>query len=175
MGFKAQEAVVPLDWDFRPHVDAHGTTPEPTNEQIMRFVSRFRGRVDAVRRKALAKLQEEQELAKGRSEEELDAERARWATIDWPEGLALIEAELKSDEQVEQGEELAKQLAVDVEKLTNGCPSAEQIMQLPGRIRAAYFGWIVGQLTNPESWAADTNSSQALELGGSLGTSPVGT
>lgn len=34
MGFKAQEVVEELTYDFRPHNDANGTIPEPTAAQI---------------------------------------------------------------------------------------------------------------------------------------------
>lgn len=37
MGFTASTAVEPLNYDFTPHVDAQGTIPEPTNQQIEEF------------------------------------------------------------------------------------------------------------------------------------------
>lgn len=37
MGFKASDAVQPLDYDFRPFVDVYGVTPEPSNKQMVDF------------------------------------------------------------------------------------------------------------------------------------------
>ncbi len=40
-GFDAAEFVEPLDWSFRPHVDASGTTPEPSDRQLAKFARDF--------------------------------------------------------------------------------------------------------------------------------------
>jgi hypothetical protein len=37
VSFTAAEAVPEETWDFRPHVDAHGTIPEPTEEHLKTF------------------------------------------------------------------------------------------------------------------------------------------
>jgi len=37
VSFTAAEAVPAETWDFRPHVDAHGTIPEPPDEELKQF------------------------------------------------------------------------------------------------------------------------------------------
>lgn len=37
MGFVATEVVEEMTYDFRPHADASGTIPEPSNKQVERF------------------------------------------------------------------------------------------------------------------------------------------
>lgn len=77
MGFTAEGAIAPLDFDFRPFVDAHGVTPEPSAEQLRRFRYQLRevsgaateGAKDVAER--LAGMSEEEFAA--RDEEFLDA------------------------------------------------------------------------------------------------------
>jgi hypothetical protein len=38
MAFKANTTVHALDYDFRPHVDAVGTTPEPSDKAVRHFL-----------------------------------------------------------------------------------------------------------------------------------------
>lgn len=38
MAFDAGKVVDALVWDFRPYVDAHGTTPEPTDKAVRHFL-----------------------------------------------------------------------------------------------------------------------------------------
>lgn len=40
-GFKADEVVQKLEWDFRPHVDASGVVPEPSTEKVGTFFSQL--------------------------------------------------------------------------------------------------------------------------------------
>ena len=42
MGFSAESAVEPLDYDLRPYVDAQGTVPEPTHEQVQALFKALR-------------------------------------------------------------------------------------------------------------------------------------
>jgi hypothetical protein len=37
MGFDASKIIEKLDYDFRPYVNASGTTPEPSEKQITEF------------------------------------------------------------------------------------------------------------------------------------------
>lgn len=147
MGFKAQEAVSALDWDFNPWVKARGTTPEPSNREITTFIRDYNLLLESVRRTQLAKLDKakseinESEEVAGNREQEL----ARWAEMSWEQGLEALEAELEAENQGD-GEELALKLAEMVAKVAHDTPTVDQIMGLPGRIRAAYFGWFVGQM-----------------------------
>jgi hypothetical protein len=36
VGFNAAKAIGTLDWDLRPHLDAHGRTPEPSRKAVRR-------------------------------------------------------------------------------------------------------------------------------------------
>lgn len=168
MGFDAKEAVPALDWDFRPYVEASGTTPEPSNQEIVRYMTRVRSIIEAARRTAMAQIEDETERAKKMTEEELDAVRARWAGVGWKEGVEILEAEIPLDASA-QGQEMVRAMAENVEKMSKGSPTADQIMGLPGRIRSQYLGWLTGQLTDPESQAVGTRPSLSLVPGGASG------
>lgn len=46
--------------------------------------------------------------------------------------------------------EIATKMAALFGSLCQECPSTEQILELPYRKRQAFYGWVVGQLANPE-------------------------
>lgn len=164
MGFKAEEAVPALEWDFRPYVDAHGTTPEPSNDAINRYVTKWRQHMEAASKTLQAQLDQQEERDKKLTEEELQAQREKWAGLSWEDGVAILEQE--DGDQTERALELVRRIAAEVERLSSGCPTAAQVMELPGRVRAKYLGWLLGQLTNPEASAAGTSSSPSLVPGG---------
>lgn len=158
MGFKADDAVPALEWDFRPFVDAHGVSPEPSNKAIYQFNQQFRSTVDAVLRVKKALIQQEIKKLEGRPPEELEAELAKWAKLEWQEATDLMLTEISSVMPSEEVLAIADRQCELVAELLQNCPTKEQISGLPGRIKAAYLGWIVGQVMSPELAAVDTNS-----------------
>lgn len=168
MGFDAGQEVPPLDWDFTKYAgeDAKGTTPEPSNKAITTFVSQFRSLKEAVYRTISARVLAEQGRLKDQTDEERQADYDRWAAMSWQQGLEVLELEVAKEGTVSESEDLARQMAESAAKLCSDCPNVEQILALPGRLRSAYFGWLVGQVSDPESWAAGTKGSQVLLPGG---------
>lgn len=48
MGFKADKVVKKLEWDFRPFLDEHGTTPEPTDDQVIELQEQQRANLESL-------------------------------------------------------------------------------------------------------------------------------
>lgn len=157
-GFKADDAVPKLEWDFTKYVSgAKGVSPEPGNLALLQFNMRMRSLVDAERRIVTAQLTKETQKAEGASKEEKQALLDRWATMDLDAGATVSLDELAAIMPAEEGERLHRKQAELVAELLQNSPSVDQIMGLPGRIRQAYFGWIAGQLMDPEFGAAGTS------------------
>jgi len=157
--FKAEDAVPKLEWDFTRWVpDAKGVSPEPSNMALLAFNAEMRALVDAEARIKKAQIILAMERSGGLSDEEKKAELDRWANLGLAEGTAEALEEVLAILPPEDGEKLNEKQAVLVAGLLNGCPSVDQIMGLPGRVRQAYFGWIAGQLMDPEFGAAGSNS-----------------
>lgn len=121
MAFKAETAALALDWDFRPYVKAHGTTPEPTDAQVRKMNAALRASTLAV------------------TGDDFDPDDRAAA--------ARIFAKL-TDEQLAAMEE-SNLDAITV--VTGDCPSREQIDQLPFRIKRAYIKSLIQDLNDPES------------------------
>lgn len=166
MGFNAAEVVPKLEYDFRPHVNAHGVTPEPSGEKQAEFVTRFHNLMLSIQRVGMARIEAERERVDKLTEEERQAQLDQWAGLSWDQALAMIEADSNVNQDMGDPETSARQMAELVEEMSAGAPSADEIMQLPGRIRSAYFGWIVGQLSDPELWAAASKKPLAALLNG---------
>lgn len=159
MGFKADSAVPKLDWDFTKYVPgAKGTSPEPSNLNLLRFNIQMRSLTEAEARRFKSMALREQDKLTGMSAEERQADIEKWAAIDPEGGTAEVIAELMAIVPPEEGERIAGEQAKLVAEVFQDCPSVEQIMALPGRIRLAYVGWVVGQLMSPEFGAVDTSS-----------------
>lgn len=158
MGFKADDAVPKLEWDFTKYVaGAKGVSPEPSNMALLSFSIRMKSLGESeLRTKRSQALLAAKELD-GRSAEEKHAEVERWAAMDPGVGPAEILAELMEYVPPEEGERIATEQAKLVAEVFDNCPTVDQIMALPGRIRMAYIGWVAGQLMNPEFGAAGTN------------------
>lgn len=109
MGFTATQAVPTLDYDFRPHVDAKGTVPEPSRavlDQAAKAMREFR------------------------------------------------DASYANDGDEEKQNELLEEALAVVEELTSGKPSLTEMKELfntAPRVFWAFFGWLLGQMTNPEA------------------------
>lgn len=156
-GFKADEAVEKLEWDFTRYNGGRGVSGEPSHEALVRFQRKYGAFVEALRRYGQAIQLREQKRLDAMSEEERRAELERLAASSfedlraeaWEQGMALLPDEERAGRVREMTEMVAE--------VFENNPSVEQIEKLPGRVRAAYFGWVVGQLINPESGAVGTN------------------
>lgn len=62
-GFDAAGAVEPLDWNFRPHVDASGTIPEPTDSQVTKLMETLRLVIGEQPLERLSKMSEDEQRA----------------------------------------------------------------------------------------------------------------
>lgn len=159
MGFKADEAVSKLEWDFTAYVPgAKGTSPEPSTEALLEFNLSMRALAEAEVRVRKSQMMQEAERLNGRSKEDKLAEVERWAALSSEAGTAEILDELVSIVSIEDGVRLARRQADLVSGVLQNCPTADQIMGLPMRVRSAYMGWIAGQLMSPELGAVGTNS-----------------
>jgi len=152
-GFDAGAEVDPLDYDFTtikaiPNdvreilQDAKGTIPEPSNDQVNKFL-----------RSQRAKLEEA-----GVNVKDFDP-------TDQQKSMLVI-AQAMVDASPETVDKIAAGMVDAVAELCGGRPTREQIDALPVRIRTAFFGWLMGQLTNPESAAGGTKPALAVVRAG---------
>lgn len=159
MGFKAEDAVPKLEWDFTAYVpDAKGVSPEPSTEALLQFNLSMRALAEAELRVKKSMALQEADKLNDRSNEEKQAEVERWASMDFEGGAIEVLAELARFVSVEEGVRIARRQAELVAKLLQDSPTADQIMQLPMRVRTAYMGWTAGQLMDPELGAAGTST-----------------
>jgi hypothetical protein len=150
MGFKATEATSKLEWDFRPYLDAHGVSPEPSGTALWTFQQNWTNTANAARRTAVSRAALLDKEEQKKSSDEIAAELADWAAMDWEQAVQAT-ADMMGGLYGEVNlDELHGRLAALVDSVTGSCPSQEQIMALPGRVRAAYLGWFAGELTDPE-------------------------
>ncbi len=120
---KPEEYVVMLDYDFRPHVNASGRTPEPTEDMIYDFQEKVRS------------------TAKLLGRDDIDPNDQQ-ATVRFIRSLS-------KDEMKQVNSEIFKAIAT----LTQGRPSYEDMMALNQnayRLGQAYIGSLMGDLLNPK-------------------------
>lgn len=126
MAFKAEGAVEALDWDFRPYVNAHGTTPEPTDEQVRKMNQALREATMAVTGK----------------------------DIDPTDRVALARIFNKlTDEQLKAMED-ANLDAIGI--VCGDNPARKQIEGLPYRYKRLYIKSLIQDLNDPEGQATAT-------------------
>lgn len=125
-GFKAAEAVDPLDFDFGEYGPS-GTIPEPSREQIDAF---WEGRRHILEEAGIN-----------------FAELEGFDPNDPHSRQALVKAfaEIPADKR----KQMAPASIDNVAALCSGEPSKEVITKLPGRVQDAFFGWLMGMLSNP--------------------------
>lgn len=140
MGFDAGSAVEALDYDFTAYVaDARGTIPEPSQPKLERFADELREIATTGGITEIVKLGEDP------SQEQLVA-----ALADLPEdGIKQVMGAM-TDAVVE---------------LCDGQPSREEIDALPGRVKQAFIGWVVGELMDPTQRNAGSRRSLAAANG----------
>lgn len=150
MGFKAEEAVEPLDWDFNPYVEAKGTIPEPSDRQVSKFLRRYQRTVQDVVRLSQQQLADAQNL----TDEERAARRA-----ELPQTVAECVTAMQALEADEDTQRLADLMIEMTAEVCSGSPGEDVLRQVPFRVRGMFFGWLVGELSNPEGAAADSKPS----------------
>lgn len=132
MGYKAEEQVDQLDYDFAPYVpEVKGTTPEPTSEQIKQYLLSFQAMMRR-QRDDIVEWQDRLEAIKG-NDAEARAERAR------------LEEEYASW----QSEQADKRLGVRRQILAMLCsdkPSVEDLEKLPGRLFDDFEGYMQNEI-----------------------------
>jgi hypothetical protein len=162
-GFDAGSAVEPMDWDFSRFGAGKGTVPEPSDVEIERFMRKYQ--VLATQVMASAEIQTNSEL------QELIERKAQEADPGSPVKPLTVAESLEVFQQVDlsgvRATEIADAMLELALTITKGSPSREQLEALPNRIRGAFYGWLIGQLTNPDfSVAAGTRPSLSLVNGG---------
>lgn len=170
MGFDAGTAVEALDWDFTKYNAGSGTSPEPSSKEIDRFFRKQQMLISALQRVKGAMVKKELERNQGLSGKEALAELNRWAEMSVEDAIEILADEVEALIPLDELEKYTRRMAELVGELTHNCPSAEQIMKVPHRIRAIYFQWLGEQLSNPESLAGGSKISPAALNGNSLFT-----
>lgn len=152
MGFNAQTLVEPLEYDFRPYVDAHGVIPEPNANQTDEFRRQYTGlqtRLLDYARKYYEKVQSE---AQAEAKRKID-EGAEGKIPDLPPLAEEIDKFLREfDEENATGNAQAVNEAV-IQMIANVCshqPSEDELRALPARIRAGFAAWLIEELTAPK-------------------------
>jgi hypothetical protein len=130
-GFKAEGVVEALDYDLKPYVNAAGTIPEPTDTQIAEFLTGI---------KAVFK----------------EAEKDLPTDLDTEDPGVLLGAidALDPTAQIKAMGEMAKVYA----GLCSNTPSAEEITQLPMRVRTIFFNWLQQEVMAPEAATGGGNA-----------------
>lgn len=115
--------IVKLDYDFRPYVNASGTTPEPSEDMIYDFQLKVRN------------------TAKLLGRDDIDPEDQA-ATIRFMRSLSK-----------EDMKKVNSEVFTALSELTQGRPSYDDMMELNTkayRLGQAYIGSLMGDLLNPK-------------------------
>jgi hypothetical protein len=123
-GFTAVSVVEPLAFDFSPYTAASGTIREPTDRQIGDFLK-------GVKRITKA------------------AQRETPKAVPGDDPSALLDA--IDDLDPETVVTLMRDMAEVYAELCGGNPSAQQILELPLRVRQAFFAWLQQEVMAPEA------------------------
>jgi hypothetical protein len=153
MGFQAADAVVALDWDLRPYVDAHGTVPEPSQAKLDAYA------------KAMLGVFAEMGLDLPATASEEDIEQA--LTRHLAEGKTITEL---GPEVQRMHEAIRKRRIAAASKVCGGSPTVAQITQLPPRVREAFLGWVAGFAADPTLPQPATSPSLATSRNGASAT-----
>lgn len=157
--FDAGNVVEAMDWDFTKYKAGRGTVPEPSDVEIERFLRKYRVLVTSVMQAAGTEI-----VVRDNQTIELKSDGVTSTPI-----LTLVEAtKAMAEIDLESVESSASYKVSEamldlVVTITKGKPSKQQLQKLPNRVRGAFFGWLIGQLTNPDFGpAVDTKPSLAL-------------
>lgn len=161
--FDAGTALDPMDWDFSKYDAGTGTVPEPSDVEIERFLKKYRVMATSVMQNAAAQLdQQMRDDIKKRAKVVEDQENAQVLSLD--DALEVMKQVDITAADVSPA--IVNAMADLVVTITKGSPSKEQLLKLPNRVRGAFYGWLIGQLTDPEFSAAATRPALSLVNGG---------
>lgn len=157
MGFKVTDYVDPLDFDFRPMFDYHGTITEPSDQDISRFLRKWYKLIDEMRQVAVAAVVEAAKQAKSDKEAEEAAQDGvaestqtveqaieAMVAIDWK----AIEDEVDQSPKTVAARHTLTQMCRLVEDLGHGSIRADKLEQIPMRARGVFFGWLIEEMTS---------------------------
>lgn len=163
MGFNLAEQVEALDWDFSTMkgapaelVDARGTIPEPTVEQIDKFARRWQGLVRLASETAdaaIKKITDAEAPTEDAGELSLEQKLERWSTA----------PDVTADEKNALKEALIDLCMIVCERNgrpLDGAPTREHLYALGGRERTAFVQWLVVELVlDPKAQASNVAMS----------------
>jgi hypothetical protein len=138
--FNAATVVEALEWTFEPLIQAKGVIQEPTDDQIVKFLTDVKDLVTRLH------------------------EKAESATTDVAvpgDPAGIVEAIEDLDPSVVG--EFHQELATVFAELCSGDPSRELLLHLPMRIRVVFYGWLREQVMNPEA-APGAGNAQVTTL-----------
>lgn len=158
-GFSAAAAVDPLDYDFNPYVDLKGTIPEPSDKQANKYLRKWQEIVQGVVRANTIKLQDYNEMTPEQRKEHDDSLPKTIAqTLDAMNNLSFS-ADPDDPEGQSETEQVADAMCKITSEVTGGHLTEAALLAIPYRPRAAFFGWLVAELTSPEKGATGPNTT----------------
>lgn len=129
--FNAANAVEPLDYNFSPFVEAKGTVPEPTDEQVADFYANLGNQL----------------------ENALGKERTEGVDLTDPQQVGKLFMSLTADDHRSMYEALLKLHAA----VCSNQPTEDDLRALPFRLRQSFYGMLQEWL-RPEASRPATNS-----------------
>jgi hypothetical protein len=150
--FNAATVVEALDWSFEPMVAARGTVREPTDDQIVAFLT---GVKDLV-----ARLHEEARQRAAGSAEAPGTDLVP-AGAGGRDPADIVDAIEELDPAVVGV--FHKELAGIFAALCSDSPSAETLLSLPMRIRVMFYAWLRQEVMSPEA-APGAGNAQVTPL-----------
>lgn len=133
-GFKAEGVVDALEYDFRPYVNAHGITPEPTDRQISQFLKDIQEIVKSARKDVPQDIPGDDPVAVLKALDDMD-----------PDAVVAVMGTM----------------CEAYSALCTGTPSGQEIADLPLRVRQIFFNWLQSEVLFPE---AGTGGGNVREL-----------
>lgn len=123
-GFDAGTVVSPLDYSFEPYTKTKGRIPEPSDDQISEFMEAIKA--------VMVEAQKEMNF-----EVDVNDTAAVMAAVEKFDGASLTK--------------MSKTMAGAYGALCSGKPSADQLLEVPLRVRLAFYAWIQNEVVNPEA------------------------
>jgi hypothetical protein len=148
--FNAATVVEALEWTFKPLIKAEGTITEPTDDQIVTFLTDVKDLVARLHEKA------RQRAAGDTGEPGTDL-----ALPGGRDPADLVDAIEELDPSVVG--EFHQELAGIFAALCSGEPDKETLLKLPMRIRVVFYSWLREQVMNPEA-APGAGNAQVTTL-----------
>lgn len=139
--FNAATVVEPLEWTFHPLLEAKGVIKEPTDDQIVTFLTDVKDLVTRLQAKA--------------------ATASTDVAVPGTDPADIVDAIEDLDPAVVG--EFHQELAGVFAELCSGEPSKELLLQLPMRIRVVFYGWLRQEVMAPEA-APGGGSAQVTTL-----------